>query len=125
MHAHCDGINDCKDGSDEKNCDCELSKGKFLCHSLDQCIDNSKVCDNVKDCPDGSDESSVCQKGGCKNLKCEYDCVNLPTGSTCICKEGFKLANDGKSCEVNSIFYISLTFYTDNNIFFLLGYRRM
>jgi hypothetical protein len=95
-------VKDCDDGSDEKNCDCEVSKGKFLCQqSKDQCIDLKKVCDGIKDCTDGSDENEKCQKDGCKDLKCDFNCVNLPTtGPTCICREGYQFNSEKGKCEV-------------------------
>ena len=50
----CDGVNDCDDGSDERNCRDDLD-GRFECNPETR-IPVSKLCDAVPDCDDGSDE---------------------------------------------------------------------
>lgn len=59
----CNGIPDCRDGSDEKKEICENNKKcaahEFQCHS-GQCVDKTKFCDQVHDCKDKSDEPSEC-----------------------------------------------------------------
>lgn len=56
----CDGNVDCRDGTDETECDgngwkCRV--GAFKCHNDELCLPNSFTCDGVADCEDGSDES--------------------------------------------------------------------
>ncbi|XP_063412552.1 uncharacterized protein LOC134695253 isoform X2 [Mytilus trossulus] len=71
----CDGINDCDDESDERNCDC--NEFQFTCESDQRCIPIDKKCNNEFDCSDRSDESNCettvqCPEGlfKCKNGKC-------------------------------------------------------
>lgn len=49
----CDSTYDCKDGSDEENC--QLSY-KFSCHNFKSKISLNLVCDFKSDCEDDSDE---------------------------------------------------------------------
>lgn len=62
----CNGISECRDGSDETKEVCEKVKddkkcaaNEFQCHS-GQCVDKIKFCDHVHDCMDKSDEPSEC-----------------------------------------------------------------
>jgi len=67
----CDGINDCSNGEDEKDCEevknCRSSD--FTCEADKSCISMSWRCDGDSDCPDGSDEvncdkkSKICDNG--------------------------------------------------------------
>ncbi|XP_077255886.1 putative vitellogenin receptor yl [Temnothorax americanus] len=74
----CDNFKDCKDGSDEKNCDAyyydefddfvihkpsfrfKCEKNQYKCKNNKECIPKAKFCDVVKDCLDGSDEYDNC-----------------------------------------------------------------
>ncbi|XP_066490065.1 transmembrane protease serine 6 [Tiliqua scincoides] len=55
----CDGIKDCPNGLDERNCVCPA---KFQCEEDSTCIEYSKVCDQHLDCVNGSDEKQ-CNEG--------------------------------------------------------------
>ena len=66
----CDGDFDCRDHSDEKDCDAIFnwegehtvcSSTDFTCASKDECIHKSWECDGDQDCIDGSDEGPHCE----------------------------------------------------------------
>ncbi|XP_053386632.1 uncharacterized protein LOC123539345 [Mercenaria mercenaria] len=58
-HQKCDAVVNCKDGSDEINCD--YCPGSFACALSKTCIPESYVCDGLVDCNDASDESNCSQ----------------------------------------------------------------
>ncbi|EFP04371.1 hypothetical protein CRE_25672 [Caenorhabditis remanei] len=65
ISAKWDGVNDCTDGSDEKNCN---KCGK-------QCIKASHVCDGIAQCADRSDEK-------------ECDCKSCSGSDKALCEDG-------------------------------------
>ncbi|XP_059881586.1 transmembrane protease serine 6 isoform X1 [Delphinus delphis] len=74
----CDGVKDCPNGLDERNCVCRAT---YQCQEDSTCISLSRVCDQQPDCLNGSDEE-LCQEGvpcGTFTFQCEdRSCVKKP-----------------------------------------------
>ncbi|NWU79897.1 TMPS6 protease, partial [Onychorhynchus coronatus] len=94
----CDGIKDCPNGLDERNCVCPA---KFHCHEDSTCIEFSRVCDHQLDCVNGSDEEQ-CSEGvpcGPFTYRCEDGtCLKKPNplcDTTADCKD----LSDEKRCD--------------------------
>ncbi|XP_068798893.1 transmembrane protease serine 6 isoform X1 [Struthio camelus] len=94
----CDGIKDCPNGLDERNCVCSA---KFQCPEDSTCIEFSRVCNQQLDCVNGSDEEQ-CSEGvpcGPFTYRCEDGtCVKKPNplcDTTADCKD----LSDEKHCD--------------------------
>nr|KAF6498263.1 transmembrane serine protease 6 [Rousettus aegyptiacus] len=74
----CDGVKDCPNGLDERNCVCRAT---FQCQEDSTCVSLSRVCDGQPDCLNGSDEEQ-CQEGvpcGTFTFQCaDRSCVRKP-----------------------------------------------
>ncbi|XP_015717838.1 transmembrane protease serine 6 isoform X1 [Coturnix japonica] len=94
----CDGIKDCPNGLDERNCVCPA---KFQCQEDSTCIEFSRVCNQQRDCVNGSDEEH-CNEGvpcGPFTHRCDDGtCVKKPNplcDATVDCKD----MSDEKYCD--------------------------
>lgn len=70
LSSLCDGLDDCEDGTDEKNCplnpDCESNK--FSCDENGKCLPLTWVCDSISDCNDNTDEHNCPQSKTAKSM---------------------------------------------------------
>ena len=64
----CDGIDDCPDKADEKDCKNIVCPGMFLCRYDGICIHPSHVCDNIIHCISSEDDESYCDFIICPNV---------------------------------------------------------
>ncbi|XP_026989276.1 transmembrane protease serine 6 [Tachysurus fulvidraco] len=79
----CDGISDCPNGLDERNCVCIA---QYRCLRDSQCVDYYKLCDQHQDCTDGSDE-----------VNCT---IGVPcTDKTYMCADGTCLKKQNPACD--------------------------
>ncbi|XP_027871973.1 transmembrane protease serine 6 isoform X4 [Xiphophorus couchianus] len=79
----CDGIKDCSNGLDERNCVCVA---QYKCPEDSQCVDYYKVCDQHPDCPEASDEMN-CTDG--------VECTDM----TYVCADGTCLKKPNPECD--------------------------
>lgn len=86
----CNGQRECKDGSDEKGCDCQ----GFKCKDRSKCISEKWACDGFKDCPDGSDEL------GCPLRNCTSDQFTCNQSKKCI--QSNQVCDQNNDCEDGS-----------------------
>ncbi|XP_034043609.1 transmembrane protease serine 6 [Thalassophryne amazonica] len=95
----CDGVKDCPNGLDERNCVC---MAQYQCPEDSQCLDFYKVCNQHPDCPEGSDEMNcthavqctdvtyMCTDGTClkkPNPECDFilECPDASDEAQCDC----------------------------------------
>lgn len=79
----CDGIKDCPNGLDERNCVCAA---QYRCPEDSQCVEYYKVCDQHPDCPEATDEMN-CTEG----VQC--------TDMTYVCADGTCLKKPNPECD--------------------------
>jgi len=89
--AHCDGMEDCLDASDEQHCKVRPTSCKateFQCPGTVDvvCILKTEKCNGIKDCYDGADEKDC--------HKVETKCYPAPFGFNCTKLNGICLLQD-------------------------------
>uniref|UniRef100_A0A8C5NIR5 EGF-like domain-containing protein n=1 Tax=Junco hyemalis TaxID=40217 RepID=A0A8C5NIR5_JUNHY len=109
----CDGIDNCGDNTDEKDCEsptakpksCSQDKNEFLCGNK-KCISANLRCNFFDDCGDGSDEESCSHEHKSYDCKTnttmcgdEAHCVQSQSTSYCTCRRGFQKFNLGAVCD--------------------------
>lgn len=83
----CDGEVDCRDRSDEENCeDNKCPEVQFSCGlPTNRCIYKTWVCDGEKDCPNGSDEQNCTTPSPPPAVS-----TNIPLFDQGVCMSGYK-----------------------------------
>ncbi|XP_054157104.1 very low-density lipoprotein receptor-like isoform X1 [Oppia nitens] len=91
----CDGMEDCSNGNDEKNCTKDRAQcSGFLCNTF-ECIPSRWRCDGIPDCEDASDETNCPSKPKHDICDKEHGFYKCLTGE---CIPIYKLCDKRKDC---------------------------
>lgn len=105
----CNGVDDCGDQSDERNCSNENEIQELNFHCVFKCrngtcLHDQQLCNRYNDCENGEDEN-MCNYTVCSNsLKaCGSDinsfCTVKPFNYyNCECKSGFQFDESSRTC---------------------------
>lgn len=72
VHKVCDGVKDCTDGYDEKNCQNFSCPGFFRCKYDNTCVHPSHICDGIIHCPISADDETFCDL---RTKACQQGCI--------------------------------------------------
>uniref|UniRef100_A0A3B4FEE2 Low-density lipoprotein receptor-related protein 2 n=1 Tax=Pundamilia nyererei TaxID=303518 RepID=A0A3B4FEE2_9CICH len=105
-HELCNSVDDCGDGSDERQENCQkpthgpCTDDEYKC-SNGQCIPLQYACDDYDDCGDQSDELGCRNGHSCSANICEHNCTDLTGGGfLCSCRPGYKpKSTERHNCE--------------------------
>uniref|UniRef100_A0A8C5IDS3 EGF-like domain-containing protein n=1 Tax=Junco hyemalis TaxID=40217 RepID=A0A8C5IDS3_JUNHY len=119
----CDGIDNCGDNTDEKDCEsptakpksCSQDKNEFLCGNK-KCISANLRCNFFDDCGDGSDEESCSHEHKSYDCKTnttmcgdEAHCVQSQSTSYCTCRRVLPWTGTGAPRGFGDTLGVSLT----------------
>jgi len=104
--ARCDGVIDCSDKSDEKNCPTlkPIKCTGFKCTSEDKCLLKSEQCDGQIDCRKGEDEQGC---NTCSGFQCTSEKKCLKKYQQCDKRNDCKNGEDEKDCDCSPPFKYS------------------
>ncbi|XP_063068310.1 low-density lipoprotein receptor-related protein 2 [Engraulis encrasicolus] len=95
----CDGEKDCKDGSDEEDCE-QCQQGQFQCANGRKCIDQTQVCDGTPQCQDRSDELDCWVPTKSCALRCDDNSRCIPQVFICNGVRDCWDASDEADCAI-------------------------
>ncbi|KAM8866074.1 prolow-density lipoprotein receptor-related protein 1 [Synchiropus picturatus] len=95
----CDGEPDCKDGSDEEDCETKCAAEQFQCAHGKKCIEIGQVCDGVSDCQDRSDELRCVRHTEDCVHHCDDNSRCLPSKFLCDGERDCTDGTDEDNCE--------------------------
>lgn len=102
----CDGVDNCEDGSDERNCKMVCDFDELLCDNGSVCVGNHQICDGAQHCKDGKDEKNCFAVNMCNNK--QFMCFNhqcVPKNWHCNGVEECADASDEVACDTPCKYY--------------------